>query len=1284
MRISDQAGFVLRPRSAAPDRAAAERALAAMRQELEPWKAEGSWASHRSFMFGWAEGFSDSPGADYENRSDSSLTSAPLSLAGVREPRLEFSERHSLESGYDYVRVEVQSLADGRWRELESLTGRNLRSSRSYDLSPYVGASVRVRLRLTSDGSNTASGITTGPIRIVGKGVSFTPAEHCRKAREQLEQLEPAAVLAVYELAQKVQGVAPALALWGDLAPHLGQPDYAARRDALVALSLKSARSAWPALASASPANLPSGLSHVSELVRELGPSGASLLPSLGAAATAEQRQGIIELARREGVEEAARAWPGLQPQQPGLQERLELRELARQAEWDAGELAARQLSARERQAVKSILQAPTGWRPEGTWARTWRGWDDSPGADYENRANSSLGLPVLDLNELSEPKLVFRESHSLEKGYDQVTLEASRDGKSWGELESWTGRAWMKKRQVDLSAYQGGALHLRFRLSADGSNTASGIRIGSMTLEGKREGEEVSLSVEDRSQEVRKLLWQALMQPVGSAREEGLARLEQATRQLGSAREALSLGPSPESELVGLAGKLGSRAAVEVWPSVAALKERPRALACLEELRRHHSPADVARLWKVLAPAADSPDFDRLKSSLTDLASQEGVSAAVRRFSGFALTGVAAVERSVKLHELARRLEPGRSEKLWEELQKSGADPQVLEKLDQHVRDFRPEGTWARVRPASWAFREVWQDSPGADYEPRADSSLVTPPISLGGMRTASVRFWSGFSLERGYDKVGVEVSQDGGQRWNELQSYTGWGGRARRSVNLDEYAGKTVQLRFRLTSDGSNQAGGISLGQLTVLGEDEQGRTLKRVVDPKARETRAELARLACQAPGDLPELEQVAALAGGTRNALGLWSVVRTADPVRRSTAAALAAEVGVESALRSWPSLSACPEAQLPGVLQAARDCNKGWEALASDLLAPDLPERALALNRLVEHLGEEAALQRWPALVASTHGTLADRVEAEELAARLEGRVAGRSREQVAASLADSELGREGSDSLRALVGDRQDTSMRTEDSWAQVRSPWWLGRKVWQDSPGADYKPRADSSLTSPPVSLAQLSEPVLRFTEHHNLESGYDAVRVEVSSDGQRWNELESYSGKNIFSRRKIDLSSYVGQRVQVRFRLTSDGSNQRSGISLANPRIEGTDGKGEKVVLQLDELPLEEVTPYLDLAVDGQHTPSQRRSYLDFMAGLPEPARQELLAFCREQRVSLSRAINALLQVRLTSDPSDKDWLRKALASLPGLLTSEQAIGETAERVTIGGVVVRKRENE
>ncbi len=841
-----------------------------------------------------------------------------------------------------------------------------------------------------------------------------------------------------------------------------------------------------------------------------------------------------------------------------------------------------------------------------------------------------------------------------------------------------------MRKRQVDLSAYQGGPLHLRFRLSADGSNTASGIRLGSMALEGKRDGAPVSLPVEDRSQEERKLLWQVLEQPGGTAREQGLAQLAEATRQLGSAREALSLGPSPESDLVGLAGKLGSRAAKEVWPSVASLKQRPRALACLEELRRQHSSADVARLWKVLAPAGDSPDFERLKTSLTELAAQEGVRAAVRRFSGFGMTSVAAVERSVKLHDLARRLDPGRAEKLWEELQQSGADPQVLEKLDQHVRDFRPEGTWARVRPASWAFREVWQDSPGADYEPRADSSLVTPPISLSGMQKASLRFWSGFSLERGYDQVRVEVSQDGGQRWRELESYTGRGARARRSVSLDEFAGKTVQLRFRLTSDGSNQAGGISLGQLTVVGEDERGRALKRVVDPKARETRAELARLACQAPGDLPELEQVAALAGGTRNALGLWSLVRGADPARRSTAAAMAAEVGVESVLRAWPSLATCPEAQLPGVLQAARDCNKGWEALASDLLAPDLPERARALNRLVEHLGEEAALQRWPALVASTHGTLADRVEAEELAARLEGRVAGRSREQVAESLADSQLGREGADSLRALVGDRQDSSLRVEDTWARVRSPWWLGRQVWQDSPGADYQPRADSSLTSPPVSLAQLSQPVLRFTEHHNLESGYDAVRVEVSSDGQRWNELESYSGKNFFSRRQIDLSSFAGQRVQVRFRLTSDGSNQRSGISLAAPRIEATDGKGEKVVLQLDELPLEEVTPYLDLAVDGQHTPSQRRGYLDFLAGLSEPARQELLAFCREQRVSLSRAINGLLQLRLTSDPSDRDWLRKALASLPGLLTSEQAIGETAERVTIGGVVVKKRENE
>lgn len=1270
VRISSETpAYVFRPRPAAPDRTAVAAALEAMRAELEPWTYEGAWAPHRSLWLG--QGFSDSPGASYENGADRSMTSGPLSLAGVRAPRLEFREHHRLESGYDKVRVEVQNLTDGRWKELEALSGTNLLSRRSYDLSAFEGANVRVRLRLTSDGSNTAAGITTGPLRIRGQGVSFTPEEQCRRSRQKLEALSPEAALAVHDLSRRVGGVTPALDLWPDLEPHLGQPDYSDRREALISLNARSARSAWRALESAPAAQVGSGVAHVGGLVQELGPAGAALLASLGAGASQAQRQQLIDLARREGIPGAAEAWPTLLPDQPGLAERLEVRELARLGAWEAGQLTALKLNETERKQVKSLLEAPAGWRPEGTWTRSGGGWDDSPGAHYANSSDLSLYVPVLDLSARHDTRLVFRESHRLESGYDQGLLQGSRDGQSWNTLQSYTGGAWMRKRSVDLSAYDGGPLHLRFRLTSDGSNTASGFRMGALRLE-SREG---SQGVDDPSASLHARLLDCLAP--APDREARLSALAAAATGLHSLQEALELwdalpgGP----ELVPLASRLGSRAARQVWPDLARLGEadRARALGCVEDLRRNFAPPEVVRLWSALAPAADQPDFESRRSSLLSLVDQEGVTAALRRYGGL---GAGTVERSVALNELARSLRPASSERLWQELVSSPVDPGVLGQLDGLVQDWRPEGTWARVRPASWGWRQVWQDSPGEKYANNANTSLTTPPLSLDGMKTARVRFWSSYGLENGYDSLRVEVSPDGGQSWKEVRNLTGTGLRAPREVNLDDYAGRTVRLRFRLTSDSSNSASGVSLGQLKVVGDNRS-----YVVDPRAEETREQLARFALDTPGELPALLEVAAAAGGTRNALALWPSLRAATPAQRSTLSGLTEVVGVEAALESWPGLQSCPERQLAGVVPAAQACPKGWSLLAPDVGSADLTERAAALNRLVHHLGEERAYQRWPALRDGQLGTLADRVEAEELAARLEGRAPGLDRDR----LVTSGLGPQGSDALRELVGGRQETSLKAEDSWTRVRSPWWGFREVWQDSPSTPYKNNANSSLTSAPVSLADLSEPVLRFSEHHRLENGYDQVRVEISSDGHSWKQLDEITGRNLIARHKLDLSAFAGKRVQVRFRLTSDGSNTSSGISLRAPRIEARDASGDKVVLKLDELPLEDVTPFVELALDPKYSGAQRTSYLQFMNELSETHRAALLAFCAQHpSVSLAQAMNALLQSRLTSDPNDPKWLETALANLSSLLLSEQMVGETAENVTIGGVVLKKKSPE
>jgi len=125
-------------------------------------------------------------------------------------------------------------------------------------------------------------------------------------------------------------------------------------------------------------------------------------------------------------------------------------------------------------------------------------------------------------------------------------------------------------------------------------------------------------------------------------------------------------------------------------------------------------------------------------------------------------------------------------------------------------------------------------------------------------------------------------------------------------------------------------------------------------------------------------------------------------------------------------------------------------------------------------------------------------------------------------------------------------------------SWGQVEVP---GRgKVWTDSPSGDYGNNANSAITSKSISLANLSGSKLIFDAKYATENNYDKVQLEVSRDGGRnWDAKATFTGASEWGSRSVDLSAYDGQNVQVRFRLTSDGSVTGDGFSFANVVVAG-----------------------------------------------------------------------------------------------------------------------------
>jgi carboxypeptidase T len=135
--------------------------------------------------------FTDSPSGNYVANIDRSLTlTNGLSLLGASSVTLNFWTRWDLESGYDFARVEVSTNSGSTWRSLRGRytrlgSGDGTQPDTAYgldgtqttwveeqmDLSPFANRTIKLRFRLTSDGSVQGDGWYVDDIRVL----AYTP-----------------------------------------------------------------------------------------------------------------------------------------------------------------------------------------------------------------------------------------------------------------------------------------------------------------------------------------------------------------------------------------------------------------------------------------------------------------------------------------------------------------------------------------------------------------------------------------------------------------------------------------------------------------------------------------------------------------------------------------------------------------------------------------------------------------------------------------------------------------------------------------------------------------------------------------------------------------------------------------------------------------------------------------------------------------------------------------------------------------------------------------------------
>ncbi len=133
----------------------------------------------------------------------------------------------------------------------------------------------------------------------------------------------------------------------------------------------------------------------------------------------------------------------------------------------------------------------------------------------------------------------------------------------------------------------------------------------------------------------------------------------------------------------------------------------------------------------------------------------------------------------------------------------------------------FASSGSWAASSERSYSPTRAYTDSPGAFYAASTDQSLYQIGNSTLNLAAPEMSFRVRTDLEPGFDYLRTEISTDAGVNWRQVDQLTGAREWLLRTVSLAEFSGKTIQIRFRLTSDRSQQQDGVWIDDVTVGGE-------------------------------------------------------------------------------------------------------------------------------------------------------------------------------------------------------------------------------------------------------------------------------------------------------------------------------------------------------------------------------------------------------------------------------------------------------------------------------
>ncbi len=140
------------------------------------WTAQSPWAITTEASHSPTHSWTDSPGGNYGNNRNVSLTSPAFDLSGYSDISLQFWHTYATEANYDYCYVEYSTDGGTNWSNVASYDGSQGWTQQTFRLAALDGRpNARIRFRFTSDVYITADGWHVDDIVLRGGGPACIP-----------------------------------------------------------------------------------------------------------------------------------------------------------------------------------------------------------------------------------------------------------------------------------------------------------------------------------------------------------------------------------------------------------------------------------------------------------------------------------------------------------------------------------------------------------------------------------------------------------------------------------------------------------------------------------------------------------------------------------------------------------------------------------------------------------------------------------------------------------------------------------------------------------------------------------------------------------------------------------------------------------------------------------------------------------------------------------------------------------------------------------------------------